>query len=57
MRRDRAPFIHAAGQTGARTPQREAVARGDRHIGVEHVLLGLLDPKSNMTVELVRYAA
>jgi ATP-dependent Clp protease ATP-binding subunit ClpA len=34
--------------------QREAVALGDLHIGVEHLLLGLLDPKSNMAVDLLR---
>jgi Clp amino terminal domain, pathogenicity island component len=32
---------------------REAEARGDRHIGVEHVLLGLLDPKSNTAIEML----
>jgi ATP-dependent Clp protease ATP-binding subunit ClpA len=35
--------------------QREAVALGDRHIGLEHLLLGLLDPRSNMAVELLRH--
>jgi len=35
--------------------QREAVALSDRHIGVEHLLLGLLDPRSNMAVELLRH--
>ena len=34
---------------------REALDLGDRHIGVEHVLLGLLDPKGNMAVELLRH--
>ena len=34
---------------------REAQALGDERIGVEHVLLGLLDPKSNMAVELLRH--
>jgi ATP-dependent Clp protease ATP-binding subunit ClpA len=34
--------------------RREALALGDQHIGVEHVLLGLLDPKSNTAVELLR---
>jgi ATP-dependent Clp protease ATP-binding subunit ClpA len=34
--------------------RREALALGDQYIGVEHVLLGLLDPKSNMAVELLR---
>ncbi len=33
---------------------REALALGDQYIGVEHVLLGLLDPKSNTAVELLR---
>ena len=32
---------------------REALALQDRHIGVEHVLLGLLDPKGNLAVELL----
>jgi ATP-dependent Clp protease ATP-binding subunit ClpA len=35
--------------------QREALALGDRDIGVEHVLLGLLDPQSNTAVELLRH--
>ncbi len=35
--------------------QREAAALGNRHIGVEHLLLGLLDPQSNMAVELLRH--
>jgi ATP-dependent Clp protease ATP-binding subunit ClpA len=35
--------------------QREAVALGNQYIGVEHVLLGLLDPKSNTAVELLRH--
>jgi len=35
--------------------QREAIALGDRDIGVEHLLLGLLDPRSNMAVELLRH--
>jgi len=34
--------------------RREALALGDQYIGVEHVLLGLLDPKSNTAVELLR---
>jgi len=32
---------------------REASALGDRHIGVEHILLGLLDPKGNLAVALL----
>jgi ATP-dependent Clp protease ATP-binding subunit ClpA len=32
----------------------EAAALGDGHIGVEHLLLGLLDPRGNMAVELLR---
>jgi ATP-dependent Clp protease ATP-binding subunit ClpA len=48
------PFMPRAKRALERA-QREAVARGDRHIGVEHVLLGLLDPKSNMAVELLRH--
>jgi ATP-dependent Clp protease ATP-binding subunit ClpA len=35
--------------------QREAVALGNQYIGVEHVLLGLLDPKRNTAVELLRH--
>jgi len=35
--------------------QREALALGNQHIGVEHVLLGLLDPKTNRAVELLRH--
>lgn len=34
---------------------RESLALGDRRVGVEHVLLGLLDPKGNMAVELLRH--
>jgi len=34
--------------------QREALALGDQYVGVEHVLLGLLDPKSNTAVEVLR---
>jgi ATP-dependent Clp protease ATP-binding subunit ClpC len=34
--------------------RREALALGDQYIGVEHVLLGLLDPKNNTAVELLR---
>jgi ATP-dependent Clp protease ATP-binding subunit ClpA len=33
----------------------EALALGAEHIGVEHLLLGLLDPKGNTAVELLRY--
>lgn len=33
---------------------REALALHDRHVGVEHVLLGLLDPKGNLAVEILR---
>jgi ATP-dependent Clp protease ATP-binding subunit ClpA len=35
--------------------QREAVALGDGHIGVEHLLLGLLDPKGNTAVEVLHH--
>lgn len=34
--------------------RREALALGDQHIGVEHILLGLLDPKGNMAGEMLR---
>jgi ATP-dependent Clp protease ATP-binding subunit ClpA len=34
---------------------REALALGNPDIGVEHLLLGLLDPRSNMAVELLRH--
>jgi ATP-dependent Clp protease ATP-binding subunit ClpA len=33
---------------------REALALGDQYIGVEHVLLGLLDQKNNTAVESLR---
>ena len=33
----------------------EAATLGDGHIGVEHLLLGLLDPGGNMAVELLRH--
>lgn len=33
---------------------REALALHDRHIGVEHIVLGLLDPKGNLAVETLR---
>jgi ATP-dependent Clp protease ATP-binding subunit ClpA len=32
----------------------EAANLGDRQVGVEHLLLGLLDPKGNMAVELLQ---
>jgi hypothetical protein len=33
---------------------REAIAMNDRHIGVEHLLLGLLDSKDNLALGLLR---
>lgn len=48
------PFMPRA-KRALQCAQREAVARGDRHISVEHLLLGLLDPRSNMAVELLRH--
>jgi ATP-dependent Clp protease ATP-binding subunit ClpA len=33
----------------------EAATLGDGHIGMEHLLLGLLDPGGNMAVELLRH--
>ena len=48
------PFMPRAKRALERA-QREAVTRGDRHIGVEHLLLGLLDPRSNTAVELLRH--
>jgi Clp amino terminal domain, pathogenicity island component len=36
-------------------PCERAEPHGDRHIAVEHVLLGLLDPKTNMAVELLHH--
>jgi len=33
---------------------RESLALGDRHIGVEHVLLGLLDPRGSLAVDILR---
>jgi ATP-dependent Clp protease ATP-binding subunit ClpA len=34
---------------------RDALALGDTRVGVERILLGLLDPKGNMAVELLRH--
>lgn len=34
---------------------REAQALGDRYIGVEHVILGLLDPEGNLATELLTH--
>ncbi len=48
------PFMPRAKRALERA-QREALALGDQYIGVEHVLLGLLDPKGNMAVELLRH--
>ncbi|HKH54102.1 MAG TPA: Clp protease N-terminal domain-containing protein [Propionibacteriaceae bacterium] len=48
------PFMPRAKRALERA-HREAAALGDQHIGVEHLLLGLLDPKSNMAVELLRH--
>jgi ATP-dependent Clp protease ATP-binding subunit ClpA len=47
------PFMPRAKRALERA-RREALALGDQYIGVEHVLLGLLDPKSNTAVELLR---
>ena len=33
----------------------EAVSRGDDYLGVQHLLLGLLDPKGNMAIEVLRH--
>lgn len=48
------PFMPRAKRALERS-LREALALGHRHIGVEHLLLGLLDPKGNMAVELLRH--
>jgi ATP-dependent Clp protease ATP-binding subunit ClpA len=48
------PFMPRAKRALERA-QREALAAGDQHIGVAHVLLGLLDAKSNTAVELLRH--
>ena len=34
---------------------REALTLGDRHIGVEHIVLGLLDPRGNTAVDVLRH--
>jgi ATP-dependent Clp protease ATP-binding subunit ClpA len=34
---------------------REAVALGDGYLGVQHLLLGLLDPKDNTAVQVLRH--
>jgi ATP-dependent Clp protease ATP-binding subunit ClpA len=47
------PFMPRAKRALERA-RREAIALGDQYVGVEHVLLGLLDPKGNMAVELLR---
>ncbi len=47
------PFMPRAKRALERA-QREALALGDQYVGVEHVLLGLLDPKSNTAVEVLR---
>ena len=48
------PFMPRAKRALERS-RREAVVLGDRHIGVEHILLGLLDPKGNTAVDLLRH--
>ena len=48
------PFMPRAKRALERS-RREAVDLGDRHIGVEHILLGLLDPKGNTAVDLLRH--
>ncbi len=48
------PFMPRAKRALERA-HREALALRDRDIGVEHLLLGLLDPHSNMAVELLRH--
>jgi ATP-dependent Clp protease ATP-binding subunit ClpA len=48
------PFMPRAKRALERAA-REAATLGDGHIGVEHLLLGLLDPRSNMAVELLRH--
>jgi ATP-dependent Clp protease ATP-binding subunit ClpA len=47
------PFMPRAKRALERAA-REAATLGDGHIGVEHLLLGLLDPKNNMATELLR---
>ena len=48
------PFMPRAKRALERAA-REAATLGDGHIGVEHLLLGLLDPKNNMATELLRH--
>jgi ATP-dependent Clp protease ATP-binding subunit ClpA len=48
------PFMPRAKRALERA-QREAIDLGDRDIGVEHLLLGLLDPRNSMAVELLRH--
>jgi ATP-dependent Clp protease ATP-binding subunit ClpA len=50
----RLPFMPRAKRVLERA-QREALALGDQDVGVEHLLLGLLDPKNNTAVELLRH--
>ena len=46
------PFMLRAKRALERAAREAAL--GDQHIGVEHVLLGLLDPKNNTAMELLR---
>jgi len=48
------PFMPRAKRALERAA-REAATLGDVYIGVEHLLLGLLDPKNNMATELLRH--
>lgn len=50
----RLPFTPRAKRALERS-LREAGDLGDRHLGVEHILLGLLDPKGNMAVQLLHH--
>lgn len=48
------PFVPPAKRALERS-LREARNLGDRHIGVEHILLGLLDPDGSTAIELLRH--
>lgn len=48
------PFTPEAKRTLEKS-LREALALKDRHIGVEHLLLGLLDPRTNRATEVLHH--
>jgi hypothetical protein len=51
---DHLPFMPSAKRALDRA-LRESLALRDRHVGAEHLLLGLLDPRGNKAIELLRH--